>query len=46
MCRHMWQTVNGVRACTRCGLTVLPDGKMMLDKKLPGILSRKRKGSK
>lgn len=47
MCRHIWKTINSVRVCPRCGLTVsLIDGKMMLDKSLPGTMSRKRKGTK
>lgn len=46
MCKHTWQTVGRVRVCPRCGLTVLLNGKMMIDKGLPGIVSRKRKGSK
>lgn len=47
MCRHIWKTVNSVRVCPRCGLTVsLIDGKVMLDKKLPGTMSRKGKGTK
>lgn len=43
MCRHIWQTVGKVRVCPRCGLTVsLIDGRVMHDKALPGIMSRKR----
>ena len=43
MCRHIWQNVGKVRVCPRCGLTVsLIDGKVMLDKELPGTLNRKR----
>jgi hypothetical protein len=46
MCKHVWKTINNVRVCPRCGLTVLNNGRIMLDKKLPGILSRKGKGIK
>lgn len=47
MCRHIWQCVEGFRVCPRCGLTVrLLDGKIMLDKELPGVLSRRGKGRK
>lgn len=47
MCRHIWQTVGKVRVCPRCGLTVsLIDGKVTHDKELPGLLQRKRRGSK
>lgn len=47
MCKHIWKTINGLRICPRCGVTVrMLDGKVMLDKELPGLLSKKRKGSK
>lgn len=47
MCRHIWQTVGKVRVCPRCGLTVsLIDGKVMLDKELPAVLNRRKKGTK
>lgn len=47
MCRHIWKTINKVRVCPRCGLTVsLIDGRVMLDRELPGTMSRKRKGNK
>ena len=43
MCNHIWKTVNDVRVCQRCGLTVRRfDGKVMFDKKLPDTLNRKR----
>lgn len=43
MCNHIWKTISGFRVCPRCGMTVrLLDGKVMLDKELPGVLSRKR----
>lgn len=45
MCKHLWQNVGKVRVCLRCGLTVsLVDGRMMIDKELPGLLQRKGKG--
>lgn len=44
MCRHIWKTVNDVRVCPRCGLTIRTlDGKVMHDKQLAGILQRKGK---
>ena len=47
MCKHIWKNAGSLRVCPRCGLTVsLFDGKVMLDKELPRVLSRKRKGSK
>lgn len=46
MCKHIWKTINDVRVCPRCGLTVrVLDGKIMLDKYLPNIV-RKGKGNK
>lgn len=42
MCNHIWKTVNDVRVCQRCGLTVRKtDGKIMFDRKLPNAGSRK-----
>jgi len=47
MCGHIWKTVNDLRVCLRCGLTVrMLDGKIMHDKELPGLLGRKRRGEK
>ena len=47
MCKHTWKTVNDLRVCPRCGLTIrLLDGKVMYDKTLPGLLGKKRKGGK
>lgn len=47
MCKHIWQTIGKVRVCPLCGITVsLIDGKVMLDKALPNLLNRKRKGKK
>lgn len=45
MCRHIWKTVGGLRVCLKCGMTVrMLDGKVMHDRKLPGILQKKGKG--
>lgn len=38
MCNHIWKTVNDVRVCQRCGLTVRRDGgRVIFDRKLPSI---------
>lgn len=38
MCRHIWKTINDVRVCQRCGLTVrLLDGAVLFDRKLPDV---------
>ena len=38
MCNHLWKTVNDVRVCVRCGLTINRfDGSVLFDRKLPGI---------
>ena len=47
MCNHIWKTVNDLRVCMRCGLTVRKyDGKIMFDKKLPDMMSRKGRNDK
>lgn len=44
MCRHIWKTINDVRICQRCGMTVrLTDGRVIFDRRLPGAL---RKGGR
>ena len=41
MCRHTWKTINDVRVCQRCGMTVrLLDGKVMFERRLPGALQK------
>ena len=32
MCKHEFIKINDVKACTKCGLTVTYDGKMMIDR--------------
>ena len=47
MCRHTWRTIEGFRACPKCGMTVrLLDGKVFHDRRLPEILNKMRKGNK
>lgn len=44
MCNHIWKTVNDVRVCQRCGLTVRRlDGKVMFDRNLPNAAQKGRK---
>lgn len=44
MCTHgNTQKINGFRVCMNCGLTVLPDGRIMFDKKICNYKPRKRK---
>lgn len=46
MCNHIWKTVNDLRVCLRCGLTVRRvDGEIMFDRKLP-VISCKKGGDK
>lgn len=40
MCTHFFRRFNDVMVCMRCGLTKLPDGAYMFDKKL---INRKEK---
>lgn len=38
MCRHIWKTINDVRVCRRCGLTVrLPGGQVLFDRRLTSL---------
>lgn len=46
MCSHEWKRVNEVLVCMRCGLTKMPNGKLMFDKKIVNYKSPKRKRSK
>lgn len=47
MCRHVWKTINSVRVCQRCGVTVnMLDGSVIFDRKLPSAGTKKGKGSK
>ena len=43
MCGHEWKKVNEVWVCLRCGLTKMPDGRILFDRKLPNVKSKKRK---
>mgnify|MGYP003201858938 FL=1 len=42
MCDHLWQRVNDVWVCAKCGFTRLPTGQIMFDKQYPNALKRKR----
>lgn len=42
MCSHTWKTINDVRVCMRCGLTVrILDGAILFDRKIANINNRK-----
>ena len=42
MCTHSnTKKINDVRVCLNCGLTVLPDGSVYFDKKLPNYRRKK-----
>jgi len=44
MCNHIWKTVNDVRVCLRCGITMRRlDGKIMFDRKLPDVVKKGQK---
>lgn len=46
MCRHIYRTINSVRVCQRCGLTInLINGAVMFDRRLPDYRKKKDKGS-
>jgi hypothetical protein len=45
MCSHEWKKVNDVQVCIRCGLTRMPDGRMLFDRKLPNYKSKKVKNN-
>lgn len=46
MCGHVWKKYNDTWVCVRCGITKLPDGKIIFDRKLPNYKSKKRKVKK
>ena len=44
MCNHVWKTVNDVRVCLRCGITVVRNnGKVIFDRKLTDTVQKGRK---
>lgn len=43
MCSHNWQRFGEVWACLNCGLTKMPDGKIIFDRKLPNYKPKKNK---
>ena len=42
MCGHSWVKMNDISVCKKCGLTLLPNGKVMFDRKFPDYLKRKK----
>lgn len=44
MCKHNWVKVNDICVCSRCGMTRLESGKILLfDRRLPNYKPKKRK---
>ncbi len=46
MCPHSWITINDIRVCTRCGMTVTDDGKVLFDRKFVNQKEKRRKGGR
>lgn len=46
MCNHLWQKVNDVRVCMKCGLTTTYDGKLLFDKRIVNYKSKRKKAVK
>lgn len=47
MCGHVFRTINDVRVCLRCGMTInLIDGSVTYDRELQSQAYRKKKGRK
>lgn len=46
MCNHIWERINDVFVCQKCGLTRTYDGKILFDRKLPNMKLKKRKGKR
>lgn len=46
MCNHVWRSINDIKVCKNCGLTVTFDGKIIFDRKIVNYKSKKRKGGK
>ncbi len=44
MCSHNWIAINDIRVCTRCGMTVTDDGKVLFDRKFVNQKEKRRKG--
>lgn len=44
MCTHgNMKKINDVRVCLNCGLTILPDGKVMIDRYMPNYKPKKKR---
>jgi hypothetical protein len=43
MCNHIWQKVNDVFVCSRCGLTRTTSGKIIFDRKLPNYKKKRKR---
>ena len=43
MCQHDFKKVNDCLVCCKCGLTTLPNGKIIFDRKIVNYKPKKRK---
>lgn len=43
MCKHQLIQINDVTVCKICGLSFLPGGKVIFDRRLPGIINKQRR---
>lgn len=44
MCTHgNIRKINGVRVCLNCGLTILPDGRVMIDRDIKNYKPKKKR---
>ena len=46
MCSHNLVKINDMRICTRCGMTVLPNGMVIFDRNLPNYKGKRKKRGK
>lgn len=45
-CKHTAITVGTLRVCSKCGMTLLDNGKVFFDRKLPDYKPKRKKGKK
>ena len=43
MCKHKTVTIGECRVCTKCGATLLSNGKIFFDRKMPNYMKGKGK---
>lgn len=44
MCKHRVIQIGDCKVCIKCGMTLLDDNKIFLDRKLPNYKSKKKGG--